>query len=60
MKSFLISVLFFLGLVLLYYTNILSLFASKNALLYSLLLVAVVMLIGLKVLGNPFDRGNKQ
>jgi hypothetical protein len=60
MKSFLISVLFFLGLVLVYYTNILSLFASKNALLYSLLLVAVVMLIGLKVLGNPFDRGNKQ
>ena len=57
MKALLINVIVLLGLVLLYYSGVLTLFASKYALLYSLLLVAVVLLIGLKVFGNPFERG---
>ena len=46
-----------LGLVLMYYTDFWSLFTFKNAFLYSLILVAILLLIGLKVFGNPFRQG---
>ena len=59
MKALLINIIVLFGIVVLYYSGLLSLFASKYALLCSLLLVAVVLLIGLKVLGNPFERGKK-
>ena len=60
MKNLLINIAILLGLVLLYYSGILSLLASKYALPCSLLLVLVVFLIGLKVLGNPFKQGKRK
>lgn len=57
MKAVLINVGMLLSLVLMYYTGFWSWFAFKNAFWYSLILVAVMLLIGLKVFGNPFGRG---
>ncbi len=57
MKTLLINVGMLLGLVFMYYTDFWSLFAFKNAFLYSLILVAILLLIGLKVFGNPFRQG---
>ncbi|MCI5544927.1 MAG: hypothetical protein MR368_05620 [Azospirillum sp.] len=57
MKTLLINVGMLLGLVLMYYTDFWSLFTFKNAFLYSLILVAILLLIGLKVFGNPFRQG---
>lgn len=57
MKAVLINVGILLGLVVMYYTGFWSWFSFKNAFLYSLILVAVMLLIGLKVFGNPFERG---
>lgn len=57
MKTLLINVGMLLGLVLMYYTDFWSLFTFKNAFLYSLVLVAILLLIGLKVFGNPFRQG---
>ena len=57
MKTILINVGILLGLVLMYFTDVLSLFAFKYSFLCSLILVAVLLLVGLKVFGNPFRRG---
>lgn len=57
MKAVFINIIMLLGLVLMYYTDFWSWFTFKNAFAYSLVLVAVVLLIGLKVFGNPFVRG---
>ena len=40
-----------------YLTGAYGWFSSKNILYFSIILVAVLLLIGLKVFGNPFGRG---
>ena len=57
MKTVFINVGILLGLALMYFTDVLSLFTFKHSFLYSLILVAGLLLIGLKVFGNPFRRG---
>lgn len=57
MKTVLINVIMLAGLALMYYTGFWTWFASENAFLYSLILVFILLLIGLKVFGNPFVRG---
>ena len=57
MKTVLINVGILLGLALMYFTDVLSLFTLKYSFLYSLVPVAVLLLIGLRVFGNPFRRG---
>ncbi len=60
MKTFLINIGMLLGLIALYYSGVLSLLASEYALWCSLLLVAVMLLIGLKVFGNPLRQGKRK
>ena len=60
MRIFFINIIVLALLALMYYTNFWSWFAFKHSFWYSLIPVAVLLLIGLKVFGNPFDRGNKQ
>ena len=60
MKTALINIGMLLGLVLLYYSGILPLLASKYALPCALLLVFIMLLIGVKVFGNPFGQGKRK
>lgn len=54
MKAILINIGILLAFFALYYTDFLSLFTFKNALCYAFILVVIMLLIGLKVFGNPF------
>lgn len=56
MKAILINVGILLALGAMYYFDFWSLFAFKNAFWYAFGLVIIVLLIGLKVLGNPFGK----
>ena len=56
MKTILINLFILLAIIAMYYSGFWKLFSFDNALLYALALVAVVLLIGLRVLGNPFGK----
>ena len=56
MKAILINVGILLALDAMYYFDFWSLFTFKNAFWYAFGLVIIVLLIGLKVLGNPFGK----
>ena len=56
MKAILINVGILLDLAAMYYFDFWSLFTFKNAFWYAFGLVIIVLLIGLKVLGNPFGK----
>lgn len=56
MKAILINVGILLALTAMYYFDFWSLFTFKNAFWYAFGLVIIVLLIGLKVLGNPFGK----
>lgn len=58
MKSWLISVLVVLVFVFAYYTDLFALLASEGALITALILVSVMLLLALKVLGNPFRKAD--
>ena len=51
-----INVGILLALAAMYYFDFWSLFTFKNAFWYAFGLVIIVLLIGLKVLGNPFGK----
>lgn len=55
MKSVLINVGILLGIGIAYYIDIFSWFVGRNALYFSLGLVALMFAIAWKVLGNPFQ-----
>ena len=56
MKAILINGGILLALAAMYYFDFWSLFTFKNAFWYAFGLVIIVLLIGLKVLGNPFGK----
>ena len=56
MKSILINLGIFIGLFLMYYFDFWNLFTFHNALFYALGMVVIMLLIGLKVFGNPFGK----
>ena len=56
MKAILINVGILLALAAMYYFDFWSLFTFINAFWYAFGLVIIVLLIGLKVLGNPFGK----
>ncbi len=56
MKNYLINIFILLLILLAYYLDIFELFVGKKALVFSFLLVIVMLLIGVKVLGNPFHK----
>ncbi len=56
MKAILTNVGILLALFAIYYFDLLSLFTFKNARLYAFGLVIIMLLIGLKVFGNPFGK----
>lgn len=56
MKAFLVNIGIIISLIGAYYIDLFGLFASPNALLYSIILVIIVLIAALKVLGNPFKK----
>jgi len=58
MKAILINLAIILILITMYYLDFWSLFSFKNSFWFAIVAVASVLLIGLKVIGNPFGRGN--
>lgn len=58
MKAILINLGIILAIIAMYYLDFWVFFTSKNSFWYVLLIVAVLLLVGLKVLGTPFGRGN--
>ncbi len=56
MKTILINLGILLALAAMYYFDFWDLFIFKNAVWYAFGLVIIVLLIGLKVLGNPFGK----
>ena len=58
MKSYLINILIFGGILLLYYFDVFALFANQNMSIAVYALVALLFVIGFFVFGNPFGKGN--
>ena len=58
MKSILINLAFLLLFAAMYYFNFWNLFTFKYAFFYAFGLVIIIALIGLKLMGNPFKKGN--
>lgn len=56
MKAFLINIGIIIALIFAYYIDFFGWFTSKYAFVGSLLLVIIVLIIALKVLGNPFKK----
>ncbi len=56
MKAILINVGILLAFAAMYYFDVLSLFTFKNARIYAFGLVIIMLLIGLRVFGNPFGK----
>ncbi len=56
MRAVLINLGILLAFVAMYYFDFWALFTFKHATLYAFGLVIIVLLIGLKVLGNPFGK----
>jgi len=56
MKAILINLAVILVLVAMYYLDFWYWFSFENAFWYALGLAIIMMLIGLKVLGNPFGK----
>ncbi len=59
MKSVLINVGILLGIGIAYYIDFFGWFVGRGALYFSLGLVAVMFAIAWKVLGNPFQKDEK-
>lgn len=56
MKAFLINIGIIIVLILAYYIDFFGWFTSKYAFIGSLVMVVIVLIIALKVLGNPFKK----
>lgn len=57
MKRIFVDIALLFAFCVFYLTGAYGWFTSKYILLFSILLVIVLLLIGLKILGNPFRRG---
>lgn len=55
MKTYLINIFILLLILGAYYTDIFSWFATNQALWAAIALVIVMLLIGWKIIGNPFN-----
>ena len=56
MKRIFVDIALLFAFCVFYLTGAYGWFSSKNIFWFSLLAVIVLLLIGLKVFGNPFDR----
>ena len=56
MKAILINLGIIGALIAMYYLNFWELFTSDYAFIFGLLLVIIMLLVGIKVLGNPFGK----
>jgi len=56
MKTILINLGIIAAIVAMYYLNFWEIFTSKYSLAAALTLVIVMLLIGIKVFGNPFGK----
>lgn len=58
MRAILVNIFIFMAIIGAYYIDFFGWFTSRYAFFGALALVAIVFLIALKVLGNPFARGD--
>lgn len=56
MKAILINLVIILLIAVMYYLDFWTLFSYKYTIWYALGMVIIVLLIGLKVIGNPFGK----
>ena len=58
MRAILVNIVIFMAIIGAYYIDFFGWFTSRYAFFGALALVAIVFLIALKVLGNPFAGGD--
>lgn len=58
MRAILVNIVIFMAIIGAYYIDFFGWFTSRYAFIGALVLVAIVFLIALKVLGNPFAGGD--
>lgn len=56
MRAILINIGIILAFAMMYYFDFWNLFAFHHSFVYALGLVIIMMLIGLKIFGNPFGK----